>query len=72
MITKGDSEYYGIKESVSGDLVCDKCGGRTMKNTTHMDFSDRFVNDGYCPDCGNPISISTKRSKEDMAYWGDL
>ena len=69
-MVKGDSEYYGIVETEDGRLVCDVCGGNTMKTTMHMDYTDHFVNSGYCTDCKNPITISTKRSDEDKMYWG--
>lgn len=66
-IRKGKSTYEGFKE-VDGKLVCEKCGGTTGRLISHIDGTD-FYGSSYECECGNVLSVTSKRSKEDMMYW---
>jgi hypothetical protein len=69
-ITKGRSTYVGVKE-VDGKIVCENCSkAGPMKTTMHMDGAKFYTNVLQC-ECGNTVSITTKRSGMDAAHWGD-
>ena len=69
-IVKGKNTYEGFID-IDGQIACEKCKtiNPLCKRGMHMDCTDKFINTYQCEKCGNQMSVITKRSKEDLAYW---
>ena len=68
-IEKDNSTFHGVVEK-DGKIVCEKCYGSKATSIMHLDGKDFFENHYQC-ECGNTISIRTKRTGEDAMYWED-
>lgn len=69
-IVRGNTTYFGIIE-IDGKFACSGCNtiNPETNKTMHMDFNDRFDNSYSCLKCGNCITVSTKRTGENLLYW---
>lgn len=65
----GDTTYGGVILT-NDKLTCSKCKKvePKAKMVCHMDGTDFYSNVFQC-ECGNQITMTTKRSGEDAAFW---
>lgn len=68
-IEKNGSTFHGVIEK-DGKICCEKCYSSKAKSTMHLDGKEFFENHYQC-ECGNCISVRTKRTGEDAMYWED-
>ena len=64
---EGRSFVYADNNNFTFDgnnIVC-QCGSKLFKNSLHMDFTNKYVNNYQCSDCGSTIGTEGYRSKCD-------
>lgn len=69
-IIKGNSIYNGVVEW-DEKIVCEKCfRADRCKIIMHLDGTKEYTT-AYACECGNQISITTKRDGDDLMMWQD-
>lgn len=67
MFAFGESGYFKFNEE--GNIVC-KCGSEKFRRGSHIDYSNKAVNNYVCLNCNTLIGTESYRDEEDPMYWG--